>query len=372
MSIIRNCLLASAAGIGLVIAGVTSAIASSPALNLGAAEAEGAKRPRRRPSWIGGGLAKGRTRLLSIASGLAVACLCYATASAAPIVVTWNPSASTPPLSIVTGPFSFNNATINNYTSIYLTPTGANTFSVTDQGFIPFVAFSNSGVTTTPADLDRPGGFGLYGQFTSTSTLTCTGGTAANCTGMINSLSLTLMGDPGYNTTFGFNSTTGNPVAMNAGGDVLLATGSLANCGAPSPTCQNMVGQANGVPSAAITTTFVPELGQSGFFVSPPVTATLGLLGSFINNTSEVLCYDNAGGALCDGDVDYAGALPAGAPPGADVLFQIGNSPSGLSPGGGSVTFFIPVPEPTSLGLLGPALIALFALGWQRRETRGA
>lgn len=367
MSKIGNCLVVSAVRAASVIASLKSAVATLAGLDDPHMLRPHHFRTRREVFRV-------REYLLAISSGLVVASFCYASASAAPIVVTWNPSASVPQLSSTTGPFSFNVATIQDYSSLYLTPTGVNTFSVTELGFIPFVAFNNGAMTTTPPALNNssnPSPFGIYGAFTSTSALTCAGAGAANCTGTISSLNLMLEGDPGYNTGFSFSSTTGNPVATDAtGNDFTLATGDLANCGAPSPNCQNQVGLTNGVPSAAVTTTFTPvDPLQSGFFVSPPSTVTLDLLGSFINSTSQVICYDNVSGADCDGAA-YGGALPSGAPPGAVVLFQIGNSLSGLNPGGGSVNFITAaVPEPSSIGLLGPALIAIFALGWRRKAV---
>lgn len=370
MSRIGNCLLASAAGAALAIASLKAV-----ALTLAGPDNADTKRPRhlqpptmREASTI-------RRYLLAISTGLAVATFSYAMATAAPIVVTWDPSASIPQLSSTTGPFSFNNATIQDYSSLYLTPTGSNTFAVTELGFVPFVAFTNGATNTTPPALNNSSNaspFGIYGAFTSTSSLTCTGTSAANCMGTISSLNFTLKGDPGYNTGFSFSPTTGNPVATDpTSTDFTLASGVLANCGAPSPTCQNQVGLSNGVPSAAVTATFNPaDPLELGFFISPPSTVTLDLLASFINSTSQVVCYDNVNGAACDGAA-YGGSLPSGAPAGAAVLFQIGNSLSGLNPGGGSVNFITAaVPEPTSLTLFGPALIGMFAFGWRRKVLK--
>src|SRR6266480_7036351 len=159
------------------------------------------------------------TRLLKVLmASAAIAVGSYSTVSAAPITVTWNPSGSVPVLSVpifptLTTQFSFNNATIQDYSAIALTPTGANTFSVTETGFIPLVQFSLGATIINPVGLDGNAGataYGLYGAFTATSTLTCP--SAGNCTGTFTSLSFSHLGDPLFNTTFGFSTPTGGTV----------------------------------------------------------------------------------------------------------------------------------------------------------------
>ncbi len=71
--------------------------------------------------------------------------------------------------------------------------------------------------------------------------------------------------------------------------DFTLATGSLT-------FGQNDVALVNGVPSAAVTTTFNQAAGEGGFFVSPPASVVLDLFGSFTNNLTEVTCFTNVVG----------------------------------------------------------------------------
>src|SRR6266513_2741123 len=120
-----------------------------------------------------------RKKLIAIASGLALGGLCYANAaSAANATLTWNPSGSVPPLSTA-GAFTFDNGTIQDFAAIYLTPTGANTFSATETNFFNMSSFSLGGGTTLTPGLDGQAGATPYSLIVESSAtvnnFTCTG-----------------------------------------------------------------------------------------------------------------------------------------------------------------------------------------------------
>jgi len=281
---------------------------------------------------------------------------------------TWNPSGSTPTMSTA-GSFTANNITIQDFAAIYFTPTGPNTLSFTEQAILPLVAFSEGGSSTTTPGLNGSAGataYGIFAALTATGNVTCLGGSLASCGGTFTTANYTLYGNPGDHSVAGFSSTTGDPTYTNIGTAFALATGSLVNCGAPSPTCQNSTTNTGYVPNAAVTTSFNQAPGESGFFVAPPATVTLQLFASTINNATEFSCY----GIAADCGFFYAGSLPSGAPSGSVILFQIGKTVSQtINPGGGSVNL-VAVPEPSSLALFGSALICLVVFRESRRRRK--
>jgi hypothetical protein len=248
--------------------------------------------------------------------------------AAAPIDVTWNPSAA----GITTAaPFTFDNVLINTYAAIDITG-GGTAFS--EQGFAVLTVFSNNGLPTSIPTASFPGGtaYSLYISFTATGTQTA----GIPSTGSFTSLNYQLLGAPGV-TTFadsnndGLFEVTGAPT-------ITLATGSLSSPGSTSLTGT----PGNLLPAASITATFVPNPAFAGFFVNPNASQILDLSAAF-TNTGSVITQFPLGGT---------------------------NFRLSLNGGGGNATFAVTsVPEPDTYGML-VAGLGLFAFIARRKSNR--
>jgi hypothetical protein len=248
--------------------------------------------------------------------------------AAAPIDVTWNPSAA----GITTAaPFTFDNILINTYAAIDITG-GGTAFS--EQGFAQLTVFSNNGLPTSIPTASFPGGtaYTLYISFTATGTQTA----GIPSTGSFSSLNYSLLGAPGI-TTFadsnndGLFEVTGAPT-------ITLATGSLSSPGSTSLTGT----PGNLLPAASITATFVPNPAFAGFFVNPNASQILDLSAAF-TNTGSVITQFALGGT---------------------------NFRLSLNGGGGNATLSA-VPEPDTYGML-LAGLGLFAFIARRRGQKAA
>ena len=250
--------------------------------------------------------------------------------AAAPIDVTWNPSAA----GITNAaPFTFDNVLINTYAAIDITNFGT---AFSEQGFARLTVFSNNGLPTSIPTGSFPGGtpYSLYISFTATGTQTA----GIPSTGSFSTLNYSLLGAPGV-TTFqdsnndGLFEVTGAPT-------ITLATGSLS-----SPGSNSLTGTpGNLLPAASITATFVPNPAFAGFFVTPPATQILDLAAAF-TNTGSVITQFPLGGT---------------------------NFRLSLNGGGGNATLSVSnVPEPDTYGML-LAGLGLFAFIARRRGRKVA
>ena len=252
--------------------------------------------------------------------------------AAAPIDVTWNPSA-VPGLSTA-GAFTFDNVILNSYAAIDITG-GGTAFS--EQGFIDLAGFTNNNVFTQIPTAGFPGSatpYTLYISFTAAGTQS----PGLPSTGIFTSMNYSLLAAPGA-TVFADSNADG---IFEATGAVpfTLATGSLNGPGSTS-----LAGTpGNLLPAANVLATFVPNAAFAGFFVNPTFSQILDLSAAF-TNTGSVITQIPLGGT---------------------------NFRLSLNGGGGNATFAITaVPEPDTYGML-LAGLGLFAFIARRRGQKAA
>jgi hypothetical protein len=255
-------------------------------------------------------------------------------AAAAGIQFTWNPNATSVPLSGPGTTFTADDINVFDYAVINLPSDPTVAFSVVENGFLKFSSFGLLGSSiANPAGFNGAAGsdpYQLYISFTSTSHLTQVA--PGIFTGAFDSLSYTLWGDVLGNDSF--TVAANSPSASNLGDDLALASGVL------DPTGLNQANILNGIPQANVQTTFTENPAQAGFFVNPPSIITLFLEASFTNTTQVVST------AAC----------------GLNTCISING-------GGGNADFLTKsIPEPGTLSLVGLGLLGFGFFGAKRRS----
>lgn len=252
-------------------------------------------------------------------------------ANAAPLVtLTVDPSAAG--LSDATS-YSFNGIRTSDFSTINLASTGGGSFSFAETGFLPIASFDPGNFT--PPGLNGTSGataYGLYIGFSGTGTLAPS--SPGNLLGSFNTLTYTLYGDAGFNSSFNHFDTQHQVSCVGCGDDVALASGTLFSGGTNSVSILN-AGSANPLPAAFVDLLFN---GNSPFFVSPPSPFSLDLTTQFSNTVAVTNRYTT------------------NVPTGFDEVVTIG-TPTNV--GGSGTGQFLAVPEPASMALLGAGLVGL-------------
>ena len=285
--------------------------------------------------------------------GLALSAASFAPAFAAPVSLTWNPSAAL--ATTPDGSFTFNNITTADYGAVTLGAFNGTTTSFTETGILNRAAFTNNASLTSGVNLGRAGPAGYVEYVTFTATGTLAGNVmsfnvppATTFGGLINTVDykLFIVQSGGTAPSFGANSAGATGPTPIVGAPIDLAHGSLIG----GPGTVTLSNSSNGLSAGAnFTASFITDTSgaASNFFVNP--AAGIGYLGinlfSSSTNTGSVLSVDPTGKILIIG-----GGINGG--------------------GGGNVTFS--APEPTSLALLGVGLSGLGFLARAKQRKRNS
>ena len=269
-----------------------------------------------------------------LASTVLATVMAAGAASAAPVVFTWDPSATANGTLSTAGAFSplftASNINIADYATINL----SNPSAVTETGVLAVTSLTGGSVTHGLVNGTGAGAGGaiggaspyqLYFVFSSTSAIAPDG--SGGQKGFFTSLSYTLFGDTGGLCTFSVSGAN----CSGSGTQLTLATGSLSNQGVDIVTINNA-----GIPSANVSVSIVPGTDAGGFFVNPNNLSLFDFSAAF-TNTPDV--------------VTTAGPIIT------------------IDGGGGNMNL-VRIPEPITLSLFGAGLVG--AATMRRRKAKKA